>query len=164
MSRLRVRFFSFFARHARTPRLIALFWRLAGLHFEGHELRHDCVFDAPGCVHIAEGTFINYGCVFHTSYGMAEISIGRNCDLAPQVMFMCTTHEMGDATRRAGIPLRYESIQVGNGVWIGTRATIMPGVSIGDGAVIGAGALVTRDVPANTVVVGVPAKALRTLD
>ena len=59
--------------------------------------------------------------------------------------------------------MRYESIVVGDGVWIGARATILPGVQIGDGAVVAAGAVVTRDVAANSLVAGVPAKTIREL-
>lgn len=158
------RVFSDLARCARNPRFVARFWKLAGLRFDGRELRDGCMFDAPDCVTISEGTFVNYGCVFHTSYGHSTITIGRNCDIAPQVMFMCTTHELGTSNQRASTSMCYEPIVVGDGVWIGARAIIMPGIHIGDGAVVGAGAIVTHDVAPNTLVAGVPAKVLRQLD
>lgn len=160
---LRARFFAALAQHTKSAPLVAGLWKCAGLHFEGRQLNHGCYFDAPDKVYVGEGTFINYGCVFHTSFGRGTITIGRNCDIAPQVMFMCTTHEMGDSQRRASENMRYEPIVVGDGVWIGARTTILPGVHIGDGAVIAAGAVVTRDVAANTLVGGVPAKTIREL-
>ena len=76
---------------------------------------------------------------------------------------MCTTHNVDNSERRAGA-LRHESISIGNGCWIGTRATILPGVKIGGGSIIAAGAVITKDVDTNTLVGGVPAKMIRQLD
>jgi acetyltransferase-like isoleucine patch superfamily enzyme len=70
---------------------------------------------------------------------------------------------MGSRERRyAG--LEALPVTIGAGVWVGARAMIMPGVTIGDGAVIAAGAVVTKDVPPNTLVAGVPARIVRELD
>jgi acetyltransferase-like isoleucine patch superfamily enzyme len=90
------------------------------------------------------------------------ISIGDNVYLGPEVSFITATHEIAGPGQRAGA-LISGPIRIGNGVWIGSRATILPGVCVGNGAVVGAAALVTRDVPANAVVGGVPARTLRTL-
>ncbi|MDF1706237.1 MAG: DapH/DapD/GlmU-related protein [Aeromicrobium sp.] len=110
-------------------------------------------------ISIGGGTFINYGCRFN-SHG--SIRIGRNCNIAMEVLFVTTTHEIGSQQRRAGEPSS-RSIAIGDGVWIGARATILPGVNIGDGAIIAAGAVVTADCEANVLYAGVPARALREL-
>lgn len=55
-------------------------------------------------------------------------------------------------------------IRIGNNVWIGAQATVLPGVTIGDGAIVGAGAVVTRDVPANVIVGGIPAKIIKKIE
>jgi maltose O-acetyltransferase len=92
-----------------------------------------------------------------------EIIIGDLTTLGPEVMLITGTHEIGDARRRVG-RLVSQPVCTGNGVWLGARATILPGVMIGDGAVVGAGALVTKNVPPNTLVAGVPAVVRRYLD
>ncbi|MDO1480754.1 acyltransferase [Rhodococcus ruber] len=111
-------------------------------------------------VRIGNGTFVNYGCRFNTS---APIRIGRNCDIGMDVLFVTSTHDIGCITRRAGTP-RAQPISVGDGVWIGARSILLPGVAVGDGSIIAAGAVVTANVPANTVVAGVPARPMRHLE
>lgn len=108
-------------------------------------------------VSIGAGTFINYRCVFNTAGG---ISIGSDCDIAIDVAFVTSSHELGGPARRAGAPT-VEPIRVGNGVWIGARALILPGVTIGDGAVVAAGAVVTGDIAPHSVYAGVPARPLK---
>lgn len=91
-----------------------------------------------------------------------EISIGRECIIADRVMFIDFDHVIADpeqAIRKQG--LYSKPVRVGNNVWIGYGASILRGVTIGDGAVIGTYAVVTKDVPANAIVGGVPAKILR---
>jgi maltose O-acetyltransferase len=93
----------------------------------------------------------------------AEVHIGSGVRLGHDVMLLTFDHDIGPSEYRCG-RLVAAPIRIGNGVWIGSRATVLPGVSIGDGAVVAAGALVTRDVPPNTLVAGVPARSLRALD
>lgn len=91
-----------------------------------------------------------------------EISIGRECIIADRVMFIDFDHVVDDseqAIRKQG--LYSKPVRVGNNVWIGYGASILRGVTIGDGAVIGTYSVVTKDVPANAIVGGVPAKVLR---
>lgn len=109
---------------------------------------------------IGRGCWINAGCHFDAS---APLQIGHGVSLAQQVMLLTETHEIGPPSRRAGT-LRSGPITVGNGCWLGARCIILPGVSVGDGAVIAAGAVVTRDVEPNTVVAGVPARLVRRLE
>ncbi|MDR6200352.1 maltose O-acetyltransferase [Microbacterium sp. SORGH_AS428] len=108
---------------------------------------------------IGRESFINYGCRIDNT---AWVRIGPRCDLGPQVSILTTTHLMDDQTRRAGAE-KHMSVSIGAGVWIGARATLLPGVTVGDGAVIAAGALVTRDCEPHTLYAGVPARAVRTL-
>lgn len=82
--------------------------------------------------------------------------------MGPDVVILTHTHNI----ERADIPMRFQGFRVakvtiGNDVWIGMRSIIMPGVKIGNGVVIGAGAVVTKDIPDYAVVGGVPAKIIR---
>jgi maltose O-acetyltransferase len=99
--------------------------------------------------------FVNYDCVF---LDVAPIEIGDDVQIAPAVQLYTATHPLDPAVRRSGLE-GGKPIRIGNNVWIGGGAIILPGVTIGDDAVIGAGSVVTRDVPAGVVVVGNPAKA-----
>ena len=77
-------------------------------------------------------------------------------------MVLTQTHDIGPSHRRAG-PNRTARVRIGHGCWIGARTVILPGVTIGDGAVIGAGSIVNRDVPADTLVAGAPVWVIRAL-
>jgi maltose O-acetyltransferase len=83
--------------------------------------------------------------------------------LGPEVMLITGTHEIGSPGNRLG-KLVPKPVCIGSGAWLGARCTVLPGVTIGDGAVVGAGAIVNRDVPPHTLVAGVPAVAIRKLD
>jgi|SRR5579859_1456530 len=93
----------------------------------------------------------------------ADIVVGDGVVIGPEVMFMTATHELAGPARRAGAN-RSAPIHVGNGAWIGTRVTLLPGVSVGQGAVLAAGCVVVRDIPPNVVAGGVPARVLRTVE
>src|SRR6478672_9593886 len=88
--------------------------------------------------------------------GRGGLSIGDNVDISPGVWILTDSHDMND-------PLFGEvlaPVTIGNDVWIGSRAMILPGVTVGEGAVVAAGAVVTRDVVPYTVVAGVPARPI----
>lgn len=137
-------------------------WRL--LRRSGMDIQGWCAI-MPGCwfggtsLSIGRDSTVNYGVFFDTS---APISIGERCDIGMQVMFCTGTHRIGEVGRRAGTSVS-QPIRIGSGTWIGTRAVILPGVTVGQGCVIAAGAVVTRDCADNTVYAGVPARAVRTL-
>ena len=101
--------------------------------------------------------WINMGCVFDAG---ASIQIGNNVALGHQVMLMTGTHHLGGPARRAGNYFA-QPIVIGDGAWIGARAIILPGVTIGAGAVVAANAVVTKDVPDNVIVGGIPARIIR---
>lgn len=111
-------------------------------------------------IRIGRNTFIGHYCNLRTGGG--SIEIGDNVLLAQFVSLIAVGHGI-----RAGRPIRGQplpekrGIKLGNDIWVGANAVILPGVNVGDGAVIGAGAIVTKDVPANAIVVGSPAKILR---
>ena len=113
----------------------------------------------PKQVRIGSRTTINRGCQIITSYKVKniEVEIGNHVAVAPGVYFLAAGH---DYTNRS-LPDTAGSIYVGDDVWIGARSIILQGVTIGEGAVIAAGSVVTKDVPPYTVVAGVPAKALK---
>lgn len=99
--------------------------------------------------------FINSGCRFQDQGG---ITIGDDCLLGHNVVLATLNHDL-DPARRGD--LHPAPIHIGDRVWIGANATVLPGVSIGDDAVVGAASVVTKDVPAGTVVVGSPARVVR---
>ncbi len=92
----------------------------------------------------------------------AAITIGDRAAIGHEVMVLTESHELGTPDRRAGA-VRAQPVVIGSGVWIGARTTVLPGVTLGDGAVIAAGSVVTKDVPPNVLAGGVPAKVIREL-
>lgn len=110
-------------------------------------------------IQIGDRTWINYGVTFDNA---ATIILGNDCLVGPQVMFLTSSHELGPSERR-GANATSKPISVGSGSWLGARSTIMPGVTIGEGCVIAAGALVNRDCRPNTLYAGVPARPIRDL-
>lgn len=109
---------------------------------------------------IGEDCYINQGCVFDAT---APITIGNHVAFGHGVLVTTSSHLIGTHDRRSGL-LRPEPVRIGDGAWLASRVVVLPGVEIGAGAVVCAGAVVTRSVAANTMVGGVPARLLRTLD
>lgn len=106
------------------------------------------------------GFYANHGC---TILDGAPITIGNNCLLAPGVVISTAGHPLDPTERAAGDEFA-KAITIGNDVWLGANVTVCPGVTIGDNVVVGAGSVVTRDLPDNAVCVGSPAKPIRYLD
>ena len=104
---------------------------------------------------VGRGVFINFGCTFLDQGG---ITIEDGVFIAPDVKILTEGHPE-EPTRRHTLVTK--PIHVGRNVWIGAGATILPGVSIGENAIIAAGAVVSKDVAANMIVGGVPARELR---
>lgn len=103
---------------------------------------------------------LNFGCVI---LDCAKVTIGDNCLMAPNAQIYAAHHPI-DAKHRRDDEHYYKlstPVTIGNNVWIGGQAVICPGVTIGDNSVIGAGSIVVKDVPANVVVAGNPARIIR---
>src|SRR4051795_9562045 len=169
-------------------RLIAR-WAWLKLRLRGRLQTDGLCFIAPGVkLEIGRGavlklgrwSWLGHGCKVRVHEGVCEIgaktvlgqectisafqhvSIGRECVIADRVMLIDFDHGVVEVER----PIRLQGIykrdvRVGNNVWVGYGACILRGVTIGDNAIIGTSAVVTRDVPANSVVAGVPAKVIR---
>ncbi|MFD1420864.1 DapH/DapD/GlmU-related protein [Lactiplantibacillus songbeiensis] len=118
-------------------------------------------------IQVGDDVFINGNCTFQDSN---RITLGNRVIIAPDTKLYCGAHAL-DATKRFGTRadgshylITYtKPITIGDDVWIGGNVTIIGGVTIGNNVVVGAGAVVTKDVPANTVVGGVPAKVIKPL-
>lgn len=103
--------------------------------------------------------YANFDCVM---LDVCPICIGDNCMLAPGVHIYTATHPLDATARNSGLEYG-KPVSIGNNVWIGGRAVINPGVTVGDNAVIASGAVVVKDVPANAVVGGNPARVIKML-
>lgn len=108
---------------------------------------------------IGEGFVGNYGL---TILDEGPVTIGDHVFIGPSVGIYTVVHALLPGQRNEGI-MRSRPVTIGNDVWIGGHATILPGVTIGEGAVIGAGSVVTRDIPAGVLAVGNPCRVVRPL-
>lgn len=106
---------------------------------------------------IGRNVFINFNCTF---LALGGIVIEDNVLIGPDVKIISEGHPLSPAERQSLVPGK---ICIKQNAWIGAGATILSGISIGENAVVAAGAVVTRDVPANTVVAGIPAKVVRSI-
>lgn len=116
-------------------------------------------FRYPWKISIGQGVWINRGCEFYGSMlaGNAQITIGDHCALGPRVRVLSATHNY----RQLDLPDEAASVCIGHHVWIGAGATILPGVTVGDGAIVAAGSVVTKDVAPFSIVAGNPARFLK---
>ncbi len=109
---------------------------------------------------IGDNSYINFDTLI--TGGDVLIQIGNNVDIAPRCSIISGSHEIAGSSHRAGKGLSLP-ITIGDGTWIGAQSTILGGVTIGPGCVIGAGSLVRDDIPENSFAAGVPAKIIRKL-
>lgn len=113
------------------------------------------------------GYNISVGSNFYANFNLvildaAPVRFGDNVFIAPNCGFYTSGHPIDVAERNKGLEYA-RPITVGNNVWFGAGVSVLPGVTIGDNCVIGAGSVVNRDVPANTVAAGNPCKVIKTL-
>jgi maltose O-acetyltransferase len=108
---------------------------------------------------IGAGTFINYDCTF---LDCNRITIGRQVQIAPRVQIYTATHPLDAAARRAGLEFALPVV-IEDGAWLGGGVIVCPGVTIGENTVVGAGSVVTRDLPGGVLAVGNPCRVLRSL-
>lgn len=112
-----------------------------------------------GHMEIGSGSWIGQRCFFHSAGGLR---IGENVGIAPEVKILTSVHDFNSARRPVmEYPLKFEPVEIKSGVDVGVGSIILPGVTVGEGAVIGAGSVVTKDVPSYEVWAGVPARKLR---
>src|SRR5678810_272791 len=107
---------------------------------------------------IGKNVFINFDCVF---LDLGGITIEDNVLIAPKVSLLSEGHPVSPNERQSLVPGK---IHIKKNAWIGAGATILPGITVGENAVVAAGAVVSKDVPANTIVGGVPAKIIKSID
>lgn len=108
-------------------------------------------------IRLGTGVFLNFNCVI---LDVVAVTIGDATQIGPCVQILTADHPRDAAQRASGLEFG-RPIHIGRNVWIGGGAIILPGVTVGDDAVIGAGSVVTRDVPAGATVVGNPARLHR---
>ena len=125
---------------------------------EGFGLFPPFYTDCGRNIHIEKNVFINSGCKFQDQGG---VYIGENSLIGHNVVLATLNHDM-DPYHRAD--LHPKPIHIGKRVWIGSGSMILPGITIGDNSIVGAGSIVTKDVPPNVIVAGNPAKFIKNID
>ncbi len=143
-----------------TEARMTLLRQICGSVGDGAVIRPVFFCDYGYNIRLGRNAFINFNCVF---LDCAPIEIGDNLQMGPAVQIYTAAHPLEAEVRRSGLEYA-RPIRIGNDVWIGGGAIILPGVTIGDHCVIGAGSVVVRDVPAAKVVAGNPARIIRSLD
>lgn len=114
-----------------------------------------------GCnIHVGDNVYVNFNL---TVLDEGRVEIGSNVFIGPNVSILTACHPLEADERDRGVQWA-EGVAIGDSVWIGAGATILPGVTIGSRSVVGAGAVVTRDVPPGVVVAGNPARIIRHID
>jgi maltose O-acetyltransferase len=125
---------------------------------EGVNIRPRVYFGAGRNISIGDHSMLGQDSIIGSA---AEVVIGNDVLMGPEVLIYTSNHGMELGVPMRLQPLRSAPVHIGNDVWIGARCVILPDVTIGDGAVLAAGAVVTRNIPANAIVGGVPAKILK---
>lgn len=124
------------------------------------DVRHGFKCDRGSNLFAGKNLVIDFDC---TILDAAPVIIGDWVIIGPHVLISTVTHPLSAMGRREKQALA-APVRIGNDVWIGGSATVLPGVTIGDNVVIGAGAVVTKDIPPNSLALGVPARVVRTLE
>ena len=136
---------------------VAILRELLGAFGDGSVIRPPLHCDLGSQIHIGRDVFVNCGFV---ALDIATITIGDDVQIGPNVQLLTPTHPLDAGLRRAKWEAA-EPIVIEANVWIGGGAIVLPGVTVGKDAVVGAGAVVTKDVPPNVVVAGNPARVIR---
>lgn len=144
---------NYVANRLRTQILRLAGWRIGKATFFAGVPRFNGVGPIRSRLSIGASGWINVGCTFELN---DTITIGDRVAIGHEVMVLTSTHKIGKGERRAGEKVT-GPVAIGDGVWLGARCVILPGVTVGAGAVVSTGAVVTKDVPPNSVVAGAPA-------
>ena len=126
---------------------------------EGLWMQHPFYCDYGINIQLGDKVFFNFNCVV---LDVMRVTIGSRTLLGPNVQIYTATHPMDHRERASGLEYA-KAVRVGEDVWIGGSAVICPGVNIGDRAVIGAGSVVTKDIPADVFAAGNPCRVIRKL-
>lgn len=110
-------------------------------------------------IHVGDNFLTNYNV---TILDIMEVRIGHDVMIGPSTLITTVNHPLNPAGRRKHLGIG-KPVKIGNDVWIGGNVVILPGVTIGNNVVVAAGAIVTKDVPDNTLVGGIPAKFIKNL-
>ncbi len=141
------------------PALDRILVELLGSVGEGVHIRQPLAVDYGAHISIGARTFVNSGL---TALDVARITIGADVQIGPNVQLLTPTHPVDPEERlegwETGLP-----ITIGDNVWLGGGVIVVPGVTIGEHTVVGAGAVVTKDLPARVLAVGNPARVIRRL-
>ncbi|MFG3254669.1 sugar O-acetyltransferase [Streptomyces sp. NPDC048172] len=132
---------------------------LIGSLGEGVRVRAPFQCDFGTYITLGDGVFVNFGGVFLDT---APITVGAHTQIGPNVQLLTPTHELDHDRRREGWE-KGEPVTIGSNVWLGGGVIVCPGVTIGDDTVVGAGSVVTKDLPAGVLAVGNPARVIREL-
>lgn len=141
------------------PERRAILTRRLGALGEGAEIRPPFHCDYGFNIRIGRGVFLNFNCII---LDVVAVTIGDGAQIGPGVQILTADHPRDAALRRTGAEFG-RPITIGKNVWIGGGALLLPGVSIGDDAIVGAGSVVTRDVAPGQRVVGNPARSTHRL-
>lgn len=133
---------------------------LLGCLGEGAWIRPPFQCDFGSRISLGARTFVNFGAVFLDA---APITIGADVQIGPNVQLLTPHHELDTERRRAGWE-KALPVTIGDNVWLGGGVIVCPGVTIGQDTVVGAGSVVTEDLPAGVLAVGNPARVIRTLE
>ncbi|MCF3944086.1 sugar O-acetyltransferase [Oceanobacillus alkalisoli] len=140
----------------RTPLLMDLLGSVGENVYMEPNIRFDYGFNT----YVGDNFFANFDC---TILDVCEVRFGDNCMLGPGVQIYTATHPLDPTERNSGKEYA-KPISIGDNVWVGGNAIINPGVTIGNNVVIASGAIVTKDVPDNLVVGGVPARIIKRVE
>lgn len=137
----------------------ALFSELIGKQVDERFVLIPPFYTAGGVdISVGRNVFVNQNCTF---YDLGGLNIGDDVMIGPNVSIITTGHPIEPSRRRDGVTAK--PIVIERNVWIGAGATIIGGVTVGENSVVGAGSVVTHDVPPNTLVGGNPAKVIRSI-
>ncbi len=155
------------------PRLLAHLAKVARFYAYGHLEPRRRLTAGPGLrmsptaslrngerITLGRGVHVGERCYLWAGDSTGRIRIGDDVLLAPEVFITASNYGTAAGRPIATQPRREADVVIGDDVWLGARVVVLPGVTIGDGAVVGAGSVVTKDVPANAIAVGVPARVV----
>ena len=155
------------------PRLLAHLAKVARFYAYGHLEPRRRLTAGPGLrmsptaslrngerITLGRGVHVGERCYLWAGDSSGRIRIGDDVLLAPEVFLTASNYGTVAGRRVMDQPKREADVVIGDDVWLGTRVVVLPGVTVGDGAIVGAGSVVTKDVPPNAIAVGVPARVV----